>query len=198
VYHYQISIRGNGGEFSLGSVPDKAGEYWKTQSKHDLLSHLNDPESCADDLVEMGVNLPLWHEIDDFAHEYGIEDVERITVSDLAGKSEVIADSAEPEWSARLERSELSISSKFESYNGFTLFSRSCEKGACIIDLSIEEPFDSSKFGMTEVELWDHTLIVGFSYAGQDLSFTETFDRSYADNDCLLKAPDGSLHFEVE
>ncbi len=195
MYSYQIVVKGNGGEFCLGSIPDKAGEYWKTRSKDDFLAHLNDPEGCTGEMVELGVNLHGWHEIDDFAHEYGIEDVEQITVLDLTGQSEVIADSAEPEWAARMENYELTISSEFENHKGFSLLTRSCEKGTCVIDLSIEEPFDSSKIVMREVEFWDHTLIVSFSYAGEELSFSETFDKPYADNDCLLKTPDGSLHF---
>ncbi len=196
MYSYQIIIKGNGGEFCLGSIPDRAGQYWEDQPKHDLIEHLCNSEACSEELVELGVNLPSWHEIDDFAHEYGIEDVERITVLDLTEKSELVADNVDPEWAAQMVNCELAISSEFENHHGYKLFTRSCEKGICTIDLSIDEPFDSSKLAMREVEFWDHTLIVGFSYAGEELSLSETFGKPYADDDCLLKAPDGSLYFE--
>jgi len=198
MYDYQIAIEGDGGEFCLGSITDKAGDYWREHAKDEFLSHLNNPDSCADEMVEKGVNLPLWHENNDFAHEYGIESVERITVFEQASRSRVVADDGAPEWAAMRRGCELTTSKHFQDHRGYVLFSRSYEKGSCIIDLSVDEPFDSSKFEIREVEFWDHSLIVGFSYAGEELSLSETFGRPYADNNCLLKGPDGSLYFESE
>ncbi|WP_379553566.1 hypothetical protein [Qipengyuania sp. DGS5-3] len=195
-FQYRIEIKGSGGEFCLGSISNDAGDYWVQQSKDGFLAHINDLTGGPDDLSDKGVALPQWHDINNFAHNYGIEDIDRILVLDEMNHSKVVADNAEPEWQALIKKHDLVLSDKFSEHTGYVLFSRSREKGNCIIDLSIEEPFDSRKLELREVDFWDHEIVVGFTYEGEELHFIETFGKSYDDNDCVLKAPDEKLWFE--
>jgi hypothetical protein len=195
MYNYEIVVEGSGGEFCFGGISSKSGDFWKTQTKASFLAHLSGTQAHIEQLVEPGVALPKWHENDSFAHEYGIEHIERISVFESEAGAKLIADSKQFGWAATIDSIEVDVSESFETHTGYVLFTRSFEKGCCVIDLSIENQFDSSKLSMCQVELWGHSLIVGFNYAGAKLYFEETFGQAYADHDCLLKMPDGTLWF---
>jgi len=187
MFEYEITIKGNGGEFCIGSISDAAASYWSQVSKSELISYLCDPHGHRLEPVDKSLKLEKWHELNNVVWTYGIEGLETLTIKDSNNRT-VYKLSAAPRDETPVYEDD-SIIERAKPYNGKpVVFSRSHEKGHCILNLSTDEPFNPVRLAFQKSEIAGHSLITSIQYDGEDLPLEESFPRAYADNEARVGA----------
>ncbi len=185
MFEYEITIKGSGGEFCIGSISDSAASYWSSMSKSEFTSYLCNPEDHRLEPSDESLQLAKWHDLHNVVWVYGIEELETLTIKD--SKNRAIYKIAKELKEETPVYEDESIIERAKPYNGKpVVFSRSYEKGHCILNLSTEEPFNPVRLAFQKSEISGHSLITSIQYDGEDLPMEESFPRSYADNEARV------------
>lgn len=185
MFDYEISIKGNGGEFCIGSISDAAASYWSKVSKSEFTSYLCNPDGHRLEPNDESLQLEKWHDLNNVVWVYGIEGLETLTIKDPKNRT-IYKIAGEPRDDTPVYEND-SIIERAKPYNGKpVVFSRSHEKGHCILNLSTEEPFNPVRLAFQKSEIAGHSLITSIQYDGEDLPMEESFPKAYADNEAKV------------
>jgi hypothetical protein len=171
----RIIAQGIGGEFVVGTVPKKTGDYWEERGMEDLEEHLN--ENLDLDDVPEEHELSPWFDIDNIKHGNNIfmdgppclhienaetdEEIAEITLDDKFLKDKTTHDG-----SMKTDR----ILQRIDKEDCL-FFAQSVEKGTWILDdFEIDHEFDAEKLSLTTTECDGAVYLSTINYAGEDAS----------------------------
>lgn len=189
MYEYSITIKGDGGEFCIGSISEAAAAHWSKASRDDLVSYLVDPDGHPLEPSDENLRLPRWPDLNDVVAVYGIEGFETLTVRDAEGKAVFETNKLS---SLKKTVEEQSVRDRAAPHNGTSVvFSRSREKGSCLFNLATDEPFKPSRLSFQTMKICGLTLITSVKYDGEELPIEETFSKAYDDHTARIGMLEG-------
>jgi hypothetical protein len=178
VYEYAITIKGDGGEFCIGSISEAAAAHWAKVPRDDLVSYVCDPEGHKLEPSDDTLRLNTWHEMNDIVSVYGVESFETLTVRDSQGIA--VFETSKRSAIKKSETENQSVKDRAVSHNGKTVvFTRSREKGNCLFNLTTDEPFKRSRLSFNILEICGRTLITSLNYGDERLMMNELFSKAY-------------------
>jgi len=180
-YTYRVSIKGDGGEFTLGEISDVAYSHWVKRTSTELSGYVANPEGSKFEPANDDHRLAAWHDLDEFAHEYGIEHIQQITIESLQGEELISLDGDTARSSGLVEDAYVLGRMPIGDYRGGCIFCRTFEKGYCTYIIQSDVKFDLSKLRLMDGYICGVEAIVGLTYDGTPLEIEEEFGREYAD-----------------
>lgn len=197
-YNYNLSISGYGGELVVGKTNKHFVEYWlanleETESDSDLVEYLVDNEwgeDVPDDALIDPEESPnpntedrsyepgAWHDFDDFEHVYGVysdNSIQLVTIDedgneDYENALDIDLSDVYTLYSRECYTDQTSgLYNSSENYVPIVSFFSAEKGGFGDIALSLDEPFDVSKFTICCVETNLATIVEQYYYDGEPL-----------------------------
>lgn len=190
MHEYAIEIKGDGGEFCIGSISDAAAAHWSKASRDDLISYLCNPNGHPLEPSDEALQLENWHNLNDVVWVYGIEGFETLTVRDIEGNA--VCEVHKRGLLRRAAVENQTVRDRASPHNGKpVVFCRSREKGTCLFSLVTNKPFKRSRLTFQTVKICGSVLITALEYDGELIPFEETFSRAYDDHSARIGMLEG-------
>ena len=157
-YRYQISVTGEGGEFTFIRMTPEQLIFWREKGADALAQHLNG--GCEEDGTPPEFNFGYYYDNEDSTSGIDLEEDPELVVQDKGGK---IC------FKRCLDGDDFFQVDRVIGYPEVGGFFRTFADGALTYELKSSEPFDPSRLRLHVTDFSTGFVLNGVGYAGDDL-----------------------------